>query len=185
MSIVATTEDAIIAQLQSVLSNHVRSIEALSGPWTMAALKRALQFAPCVRVAFLGGNASDAEDAAIDARFGVYLIAGHATDKQRRRGTPNVMGIYDMLELAVPALNEFNISGVGSLFLKSVAQTFTEQTLQLGGAVYSAIFSIPNLVLPPIDPTAAMADFITFHADSQLDTDPEPELITEEDNLNV
>jgi len=32
------------------------------------------------------------------------------------------------------------------------------------------------------DPAAdlTMADFITFHADSQLDADPEPELITEE-----
>jgi len=180
MSIISTTEDAIITQLQTVLSNHVRGIETLSGPWTMAALKRSLQRAPCLRVAFLGGNASNAEDTAIDARFGVYIIAGHATDTQRRRGTASVMGVYDMLELAVPALNEFNISGVGSLILKSVAQTFTEQTLQLGGAVYSAIFSIPNLVLPPLDPTATMADFTTFHADSQLDADPEPELISEE-----
>ncbi len=180
MSIISTTEDAIITQLKTVLSNNVRGIETLSGPWTMAALKRSLQLAPCLRVAFMGGNASDAEDAAIDARFGVYMIAGHAKDKQRRRGTATVMGIYDMLELAVPALNEFNISGVGSLFLKSIAQTFTEQTLVLGGAVYSAIFSIPNMVMPPLDPTAAMNDFITFHADSQLDADPEPELISEE-----
>jgi len=31
----------------------------------------------------------------------------------------------------------------------------------------------------------ALNDLVTFHAESQLDADAEPELITEEDNLNV
>ncbi|RMG60282.1 MAG: DUF1834 family protein [Gammaproteobacteria bacterium] len=178
MAVIAQVEDAIIEVLTSVLGNHVRGIETLSGPWTLGALKRALQFAPCVRVAFLGGRASRHEDAAIDARFGVYFVAGQGG--QSGRGVAGVIGLYDMLEIALPALNELTVPGIGSLFLVETGQQFAEQTLHLGGAVYGATFELPNLVLPSIDSSAALNDFVTFHADSDITGDGAPEITTEE-----
>lgn len=178
--IIAAAEDAVIARVQSVLANRVRSVESLSGPWTVTALKRAMQFAPCVRVAFLGGNGSSFDDAAIDAKFGVYVIAGQVTDAQRQRGTAREIGIYEMIELVAPALNEYTIPNIGTLYLDSVTPLFTEQALQLGGAVYAAMFMLPNMVLPLSIAPAALNDFILFHAESQLDIGVQPELITEE-----
>ena len=180
MSIIAQAEDTVIAQLQSVLANRVRSVESLSGPWTMAALKRALQFAPCVRIAFLGGKVSDMDAEAIHARFGVYCIAGQVTDTQRRRGTAREIGIYEMIELIAPALHGFSIQDIGTLSLDNVAPLFTEQTLQLGGAVYAAMFTLPNLVLPvSIDP-ATLNDFLLFHDAADSNGDGTSDIIIEE-----
>ena len=180
MAVIASVESAMISRVEDVLGSSVRSVQSLSGPWTMSALQRALQFAPCVRLAFLGGTGTRADDASINARWGVYLVAGHAKDEQRRHGKGSVIGLYDMLELVAPALNEFTVQGVGSLYLERVAQAFTEQTLQMGGAVYELLFSMPNVVLPDADPSAALADFVTFHADTDITGDGAPEITTEE-----
>ncbi len=180
MSVIATVEDAIIASVSARLGNKVRGVESLAGPWTVDALKQALQFAPCVRVGFLGGDTTPDADVSIRARFGVYLIVGHALAAQRRRGAAQVIGLYDMLEAVAPALHEMSVPGVGSLVVRGTATAFAEYTLQMGGAVYALNCEMPAMVMPDADPIPALDAFVTFHADSDITGDGAPEIITEE-----
>jgi phage gp37-like protein len=168
MSLLSTTEDAMIALIKGLIGQNLREVSTLDGTWTLGELQRSLQVAPCVRVAFLGGKATEVENASINADFGVYAISKMPTQKQQRRGTPQEIGAYDMIEGIVPSLNEKVIAGVGTLFLKRIDAVFTEQTFQMGGSVFAAIFELRNLVIAEaFDPTA-FQDFLTFDAQSDV-----------------
>lgn len=167
MNPIATIEDAIIAAVQATLGTTVREVESLPGGWTQDMLRRALQFAPGVYVAFHGGNGKSNGMAYVAARFSVYCVTKGADDLARRRGTSKVIGGYDLVCLLAPVLNGLDVPDIGTLGLLGIDNLFRDAMFDLGGTVYSIQLELPNMDLNyQADLTSGdFADFTDWHAE--------------------
>lgn len=174
MDPIATVEDAIIAAAKTALgfpaAPVVREVESLPGNWTIEMLQRALQFAPGVHVAFVGGQAGT-DDAYLNGRFVVYVVTKGVREKERRLGNPRVIGAYEIVSRLAPRLRGLRVTDVGTLKIVSVENPFTELMLDLGGTVYGITCEMPNMPWPDDTAYAAgtLADFITYHAEHRFD----------------
>jgi len=173
--VTASVEDQMIAQAKERLQGKIRVADSLPGSWSLDTLKRILQQAPAVYVHFAGAQAgNDDHDTHINARFVVYFISGQASGSaERRRGSAQQIGAYDMMETLVPALHGCTLAGYGSLALQQIGQEINEATFDLGATVYSATFAMANLHWPLDGP--ALDAFETFHIDYDLDTSSDDE----------
>jgi phage gp37-like protein len=164
MSVIATVENAIVAQAKTALgfpaSPVVRQVETLPGGWTLDMLKRALQMAPGVHVAFLGGQAQS-DGGYINARFAAYAVSKGAREDERRRGNAREIGAYEIIELLGTHLDRLAVPEIGSLFARGVENVFSEAMFELGGTVYALTLELPNLPWPAKD-TSSLVPFITF-----------------------
>lgn len=168
MGIIATVEAAILAQVQTTLGAAVKVKESLAGSWTLDLLKKAIQMAPGVYVAFLSGRGNPDADGYMDGSFVVFVVAGGPLEAQRRQGTPRVIGAYEIVERLVPVLAGLNVPDVGTLRVQDVNNLFKEATFELGGTVYGITLSLPNMPMTYQADLARLADFITFAADYDL-----------------
>lgn len=163
----ATLESTVITTSRTALGTAVRKVDSLPGAWSVDLLRQVLQTAPAVYVAFLGGTAANrAGDAAtINGRIGVYVCVNHALEAQRRLGTPQVIGAYDMIERLVPALHNLTVPDICTLRLVSIDNLFGDVTQELGGSVYGIVLEAPNLVFGYTADLATLDSFITFHSE--------------------
>ncbi len=159
-----TIEDAILDEIQRVFGKTLREAKSIGGGWTLDSLKRALQFAPGVYVAFQGGN--NAKIAShLDARWTVYVVNKGTDDLNRRRGNARVIGAYDILSRLAPALNNLVIPDVGSMTLSGINNLFRDAMFDLGGTVYAIQLTVANLDMSySLDPST-LTDFVFWHAD--------------------
>lgn len=176
-------EDYLIGELDQALRDSsgeplVRQVAPLPGPWSMETLRQVLDRAPAVYLLWLGGRGQGGNQLAVDARWGVYAIANHASGAdRRRRGDAQQIGAYEMLERAAPRLHGLDVPDRGGVVVDRLESLVNDATFQLGASVYQATVTIPNLVLPLGATEADFDDFATFHATYDLDTtqDAEPE----------
>lgn len=164
MSVIATVEDTIVLEAKADLgfpaAPVVKSVDTLPGGWTLDSLKRALQFAPGVHIAFLGGP-SQTSGGYIHARFAVYAVTKGAREDERRRGNQREIGAYEILERLARRLDGLGVTDAGTLFVKGVENVFSESMFELGGTVYALTLELPNLPWPEKDITG-LAPFLTF-----------------------
>lgn len=158
MNPISTTEDAIVACITATLGTTVRQVMSIGGGWTMESLQRALQYAPGVYVTFQGGNGG-INPGYLNGRFAVYCVTKGADDDARRRGTPRVIGAYDLVNALAPVLNGLDVAGVGTLRLLGIDNLFRDAMFDLGGTVYSIQLELPNL---PFDFQANLSDTTEF-----------------------
>lgn len=148
---IAAIESALLAAIEARLGSTITKSESIGGAWSFDALSRALQFAPGVYVAFLGGKVGSVPGY-LDTTFAVYCVSKGPIDGQRRAGNARVIGAYDMLERLLPVLDGLRIEDLGSVSLESVDNLFTEAMFELGGTVYGIRLSVPSMPLPdPVD----------------------------------
>lgn len=169
-SAIATVEDAMIERAKRALgfpsAQVVKQVETLPGGWTLDMLRRALQAAPGVYIAFLGGQ-STTSGGYVNARFAVYVVSKGVHEDERRRGNPREIGAYETAERLVVDLDGLDIADVGTLVLRAVENVFSEAMFELGGTVYALTFELPNLAfgMKSIDD---LAPFVTFEADISM-----------------
>lgn len=183
MAALSTIEDRLLEELREALSNSsgqslVREVAPLPGPWSLETLRRVLQAAPAVYVLWLGARAEPGNALAVDARWGVYVIASHASGAdRRRRGDAQQIGAYEMVERIAPRLHGCDVSEHGTVRLERLESLVNDATFQLGASVYQATVAIPHLEVPLGVSAADLDAFETFHATYDLDTsqDAEPE----------
>jgi len=172
MAIIQAVEEAMIAAAGGALGNTVREMESIPGGWTLDMLKRALQRSPSVYVAFLGAKRG-VNDGYHDGSFAMYLVTKAPLEPGRRRGTPREIGAYDLIETLAPRLDGLTVADVGTLKLQRIDNLFRDAMFDLGGAVYGLMCELPNMPLPYEADESALADFITFHADYDINQDGE------------
>lgn len=164
MSVITTVEDAIVAKAKTALgfpaAPVVREVTTLPGGWTLEMLRRALQMAPGVHLAFLGGQAQS-DGGYIHARFAAYAVSKGAREDERRRGNAREIGAYEIVEILGAHLDRLAITGVGTIFARSVENVFSEAMFDLGGTVYALTLEVQNMPWPEKS-TAALAPFVTF-----------------------
>lgn len=164
MSVIATVEDAIVAKAKTALgfpaAPVVKQVETLPGGWTQDMLRRALQMAPGVHIAFLGGQVQSS-GGYIHARFAAYAVSKGAREEERRRGNAREIGAYEICERLGTHLDELDIPDLGTLFARGVENVFSEAMFDLGGTVYALTLELPNLPWPAKD-ISTLAPFVTF-----------------------
>jgi phage gp37-like protein len=167
MDPILATEDAIVAGAKAALGFNavppapvVRKVETLPGNWTIESLQRALQSAPGVYVAFLGGT-KNSDGGYIDARFALYAVTKGAREDERRRGNPREIGAYEIVSILGAGLDRLDVPNIGTLFVKGVENVFGEAMFEIGGTVYALTLELPNLPWDEKD-ISGLAPFITF-----------------------
>jgi phage gp37-like protein len=172
MSLIADIEDAIIAKAEDLLGNTVKEVVSIEGGWTLDMLKRALQFAPSVYVAFLGAKRGVSEGYH-NGRFAVYVVTRAALAPARRRGTTREIGAYDIIELLSRNLDGMSVADIGTLTQQSIDNLFRDAMFELGGSVYGLMYEAANMPLGYEADETTLDDFITFHADHDINQDGE------------
>lgn len=174
MAVIAGVESAILAQVEATLGATVKVKESLGGAWTLDTLKRALQMAPGIYVAFLGGRGVANADGYIEGRFAVYAVTKGPVEPLRRQGTPREIGAYDIVERLVPVLAGLAVTDVGKLHVQEIANLFQEAAFSLGGSVYGITLVLPNMPMTyradlagPAE-TTGLGPFLLFHAEHSL-----------------
>jgi phage gp37-like protein len=167
MSRINQAELAILGQaVASLPANVLRDHGTLPGGWTLDMLKRALQFAPGVYVAFTDGRAVQDHVARIDARFEVYAVTKEPTELSRRNGNSRAIGGYEMIERIAAGLFNYTVPDIGTLQFHRISNLFKEAMFALGGTVYGCVFDLPLAF--ESNPLAVNDDFLTFHADYDI-----------------
>jgi phage gp37-like protein len=176
MGVIATVEDALLAEVVATFGATLRHQDSLPGGWTLDTLKRALQLSPGVYVAFTGLTPGGNEGYH-NGRFSVYAVTKGASDTTRRRGTARVLGAYDILEQLLPRLDGLLVPDVATARVSGVDNLFRDAMFDLGGAVYAIQLTVPNMPLDYQVDESTLDDFVTFDAVHDLDTDQtgEPE----------
>ncbi len=166
MSVIVTVEDAIVAKAKTALGfpadQVVKQVETLPGSWTEPMLRRALQMAPGVHIAFIGGQAQS-DGGYIHARFAAYAVGKGAREEERRRGNAREIGAYEIIEILGTQLDQLDVPDLGMLFVRGVENIFSEAMFDLGGTVYALTLELPNLPWPAKD-ISTLAPFVTFDA---------------------
>ena len=168
---IATLEDAVIAVIKNTLTNHVRSVDSLPGPWSLDLLRRMFQEAPAVYITWLGGSARAVSSPLINSRLDVLSVTRNARgEKARRRGDGNTIGAYDILQMIIPQLHNYSVDDVGALELSGVRNVFDNATFEVGATVYAASFTVPVDFTPAagiVDPST-LDDFLTYHESHEV-----------------
>jgi phage gp37-like protein len=187
MAIIDVVEDAILAAVTAVLGATVKKMETVPGGWTFDTLKRALQSAPGVYVAFHGAAPGGA-DGYFDGRFSVYMVSKGASETDRRRGNQRVIGAYDMVERLLPKLSVLTVPDVGSAKVSGVDNLFRDAMFDLGGTVYGINLTMPNMPFDYQVDETTLADFVLFHGEAYNEggiVAVEDPLIISEQQLNA
>lgn len=171
MSIISDVEDNILAVVAATLPGKLRDSGSLPGSWSADLLRALLQKAPGVYVAFNGGPINDNDLCTIDARFDVYAVTKEPSEPARRRGTPTIIGAYDIIHAVVPKLHMHTVTDVGTLQGKEITNLFNNVLTSLGGTVYAAQFTLPKMPLKGVFSDDTLGNFITFHAESDINGD--------------
>ncbi len=167
MSSIATIEQAILAKVEKALGTVIRKRESLGGNWTMEMLERALQFAPGVYVAFVGGG-KVTSSGNFPGKFMVYAVTKGALEAPRRQGGPGTIGAYDIVETLMAHLAGMLVPEIGSLEVTGTENLFREAMFDMGGTVYGLTLSLDNIPLPSALDDSSLADFETFAVDYDL-----------------
>lgn len=167
MDPIRTGEDALVAGTKAALgfnaqppANVVKLVETLPGNWTIETLRSALQFAPGVYIAFLGGVKSS-DGGYIDARFAVYAVTKGAREEDRRHGNLRVIGAYEIVSILGTQLDLLDVPNLGTFSVKSVENVFSDAMFELGGTVYALTLELPNMPWDAKD-ISGLAPFVTF-----------------------
>ena len=167
MGAITAVEDYLIARVKAdALGQKLRAVESLPGVWDAATLSQVLKSMPGVFISFLGGSGgpSGNHTAALESRWTVYAVTGHASGQAaRRRGDGREIGAYEILERLVPLLHGHTIPDYGTLKLTDISNLFTDGADFRGVALYGATFTLP-LAFPPVLDASALDDFTTFGA---------------------
>lgn len=179
MGQIADIEDAIIAKVEATLGNTVKEVVTIQGGWTLDMLKRALQRAPSVYVAFLGGKRG-IDEGYINGKFAVYIVTKAAIETARRRGTAREIGAYDIIELLTPVLDGMEVTDIGNLSQQSIDNLFRDAMFDLGGTVYGLMFEVANMPMSFEADLTTLTDFVKFRAEHSLAPGPdEPAAVDE------
>lgn len=183
MNAIAQTEKALRDAINATLGNTLRRVDSLGGGWTLANLKRALQFSPGCYVTFQGATAGRVQDA-LDLRFSVYVVTKGATDPNRRQGNKRIIGAYDIINRLLPVLNGLPVPTIGELQSQGIDNLFREAMFDLGGTVYAIQLTLPNVLFTYQADANGLDDFLVFDATYDIAPD-DPHNPTAEDQVHL
>ena len=166
MSVIEQAEQAIIERILDVLPRVLRDSGTLPGGWTLDMLKRALQFAPGVYVAFTNGNVEPDRVARINAKFEVYVVTREPVELNRRAGNNVAIGAYEIIDRVVAGLFNYPVKNVGTLQFNGVNNLFRDVMFSMGGTVYGLSYTLPLSFDTDVQPVPD--DFLKFHVDYDI-----------------
>jgi len=171
MAVIATIEDRMVAALRSAFDNKVK-VETVPAEITSDEWTQRLRAGTAIYVAFIDAGTDQAPGTErLVGDFAVYIVSESAgKEVVRRRGNDMRQGAYLMIEIAVPAIHNLAVPGIGTLQLVQVNNLFSEGFDKLGIAVYGIHFRTQLA----FDQIAALQDFLHFAPQFGLPDQTEP-----------
>lgn len=170
---IAALEDAFVARLAMAFAGRVREVDHKPDRLDADELARVLSMAPAAYVALLGLRRRDRPDGTWDATWGVYLVAQNASgERARRRGDAATIGGYEMMQVAIAALDGWSpAAAAGEVEVTQAEQLQADAFEKLGRTVYGLVAEVaiemPRGLLSPAagaDAGGGLAPFRTFDA---------------------
>lgn len=178
MAVIATVEDTMTAAAQQALGTGFK-VETVPAGITAEEWGQRLRSGTAVYIAWTGGGVGTWRGTPrILGEFSAYVISESAGKEViRRRGNPDRLGAYLMIEYLVPAIHDLAVDGIGTLQLDRIDNLYSEQFDKLGIAVYQLAFNIPIEFGPVAQST--LSDFLRFNPqfdpnDAHQNTGPLP-----------
>ena len=159
---IAALEDALVARLATAFAGRVREVDHKPDRLDADELARVLSMAPAAYVAFLGLRRRDRPDGTWDATFGVYLVAQNASgERARRRGDPATIGGYEMVQVAIAALDTWAPpEAAGEVEVTQAEQLQADAFEKLGRTVYGLVAEVA-LEMPRGAAPDSLSPFVT------------------------
>ena len=165
MAVIATIEDTIVAALTTAFNGKV-PVQTVPAEITSEEWTQRLRAGTAVYVAWIGASTDEMPGTArLVGDFAVYVVSESAGKEViRRRGNDMRQGAYLMIEIAVPAVHNLPVKGIGTLQLVQVNNLFSEGFDKLGVAVYGIHFRTQLA----FDQVAALNDFLRLNSQFDL-----------------
>jgi len=169
MPLITDIESALIDALKLAFtaSNKLilKTVDSLPGEFDADSLQQMITEAPAVYVLFLGGKRREENLLALDSSWAIYIVTKHAGGhRQRRQGDGRQIGAYEMLQIAIPAIENVEITDCGRFEAEQVSNLFTGRLNSKGVSAYAVTFGAAMMLPPLVDP-ASLNDFVTYHSD--------------------
>jgi phage gp37-like protein len=163
---IAALEDAIVAQLRAAFAGRLREVDHRPDRLDERELARILSLAPAAYVAFLGLRRRDRPDGTWDCTMGIYLVAANASgEAARRRGDGTTIGGYEMVQVAIGALDGWSPpEAAGMVEIRDAEQLQAEAFEKMGRTVYGLVAEVPVVLPRGEDAAPALVPFVTFDA---------------------
>jgi phage gp37-like protein len=166
--ILALLEDAFVAKLATAFAGRVAKVDHKPDRLTAEELARMLTIAPGVYVAFLGLQRRARPEGTWMATFGIYLVAANASgERARRRGDAATIGAYEMVEIAVRALDNWAPAEAAGAVEVATAEQLQAEAFERAARTVMALSTEVAVELPQgftAADIAALAPFVTFDA---------------------
>ena len=162
---IAALEDAFVARLAASFAGRVREVDHKPDRLDADELARVLSMAPAAYVALLGLRRRDRPDGTWDATWGVYLVAQNASgERARRRGDAATIGGYEMMQVAIAALDGWSpAEAAGAVEITQAEQLQADAFEKLGRTVYGLVAEVAIEMPRGVAPDG-LAPFVTFDA---------------------
>lgn len=162
---IAALEDAFVARLAASFAGRVREVDHKPDRLDADELARVLSMAPAAYVALLGLRRRDRPDGTWDATWGVYLVAQNASgERARRRGDAATIGGYEMMQVAIAALDGWApAEAAGEVEITQAEQLQADAFEKLGRTVYGLVAEVAIEMPRGVAPDG-LAPFVTFDA---------------------
>lgn len=153
----------------------LKTVGSLPGEFTAESVAQMRIETPALYVLFLGGRLAQGMDDRIDTSWALYAVTSHQGGQvQRRHGDTREIGAYEIVSVAVAALNGVTVAGCGPFRIAQVENLFTGQLMKRAIAAYAATFTLPVDVPGTLDPETDLADFNIYHSDWTDEADDLP-----------
>lgn len=176
MSIIAQTNEALIAKIKALCGDYLKEVETHPGQWDDSSVRRIVRNPPAVYIAWLGQQPGK-NSHAVTARWGVFVVA-EVLNGQRN----DSIGIYQVVETLTAGIHQQRIEPSGMFTLQSVQNLWSDTQSGMGVAVYGMYFNADQPLAHQIDENT-LCDFKVY--DHTFNQDNEPHTIDGKTRLTL
>lgn len=176
MSIIAQTNEALIAKIKALCGDYLKEVETHPGQWDDSSVRRIVRNPPAVYIAWLGQQAGK-NSHTVTARWGVFVVA-EVLNGQRN----DSIGIYQVVETLTTGIHQQRIEPSGMFTLQTVQNLWSDTQSGMGVAVYGMYFNAVQPLAHQIDDDS-LCDFKVY--DHTFNQDNEPHTIDGKTRLTL
>lgn len=153
------------------------TVESGPGEWDEAYLRRVLQFAPAVVVAFQHGEAREREDLDLDTRWTLYVVGTWIGEDREASRTGPVTGAWPAAEACAAAVHHCQPPGgnIGIVHVSGIENLWSGMLDERGLSLVAVGLEV-ELAVDPDVAAGELDEFLRAGVEWDIDADGQPDI---------